>query len=128
MTTLQYTEITNECSCQNYDADTDTFTDSEYCYGVCWDDTLEMFSYDVADLLEKNPSGVWRIEGLPLWSGSVDGYGEATTASELLRIITVNSSWILRYAIDNDEIHAVLSHHDVPMGGKMTISIAKDTE
>ena len=128
MTTIQYTEITNECSCMNYDEDTDTFTQSDYCHGDCWDDTLEMFSYDVADLMEKNESGIWRVEGLPLWNGSVDGYGEAFTAEELLRMITVNSSWILRYSIDNDEIHAVLSHHDVPTGGKMTISIAKDTE
>ena len=128
MKTAEYTMITNECSCQNYDEDTDTSSDSDVCYGNCWGDTLEMFAYDVQGLLESNEQGLWHIKGFPLWHGSVDGFGEAHTARALLDLITPNTSWTLRYRVIHGRIDAVLSHHDAPTGGNMTVSIAKGDE
>lgn len=84
-----------------------------------------MFTTDVQplfDLAESFDNGYeWGIVGFPVWDGTVDGRFEAKDAKTLLRAITVDSEWILRYEVKDGTLFASLSHHDAPTGGAMTV-------
>ena len=113
-TKLDYLEITNTCTCESEDSE---FTD---CYGDCWEFAVETFSIATMQLFERDSYGdkfPFRVDGLPLWNRSLSGVVEVRDSNELLRAITVDSEWRLRYAYENGELHCVLSHHDVPMAG-----------
>jgi hypothetical protein len=118
-TKLDYLEITNTCTCESEDSE---FTD---CYGDCWEFAVETFSIATMQLFERDSYGdkfPFRVDGLPLWNRSLSGVVEVRDSNELLRAITVDSEWRLRYAYENGELHCVLSHHDVPMGRSYTVT------
>jgi hypothetical protein len=118
-TKLDYLEITNTCTCESEDSE---FTD---CYGDCWEFAVETFSIATMQMFERDSYGdkfPFRVDGLPLWNRSLSGVVEVRDSNELLRAITVDSEWRLRYAYENGELHCVLSHHDVPMGRSYTVT------
>jgi hypothetical protein len=118
-TKLDYLEITNTCTCESEDSE---FTD---CYGDCWEFAVETFSIATMQLFERDSYGdkfPFRVDGLPWWNRSLSGVVEVRDSNELLRAITVDSEWRLRYAYENGELHCVLSHHDVPMGRSYTVT------
>jgi len=117
-------EITNECSCTDYNEDTQEDTPSADCQGWCWEDTLGMFTEDVMPLFDaRTDSGnEWRIDGFPVWDGTRGGVFTADTPKEMLSAITIRGGWILRYRLDGNTLDAILSHHDAPTGGRMTIA------
>lgn len=104
--------ITNDCTCTDYNEETGESTPSIDCYGHCWDESVWMFEEDTKELLAK--STTWEINGLPLWNRTVKGVATGIqTAEKLIRAITVNSSWTLRYKVlDNGRLWCYLSHHD----------------
>jgi hypothetical protein len=117
---MTYTnEITNLCNCELEDDDGNIVI-AEYCHG-CWEDSLYEFAEATKDIVESNGRGLWEVDGLPLWNGSVSGIAEARSAEDLLRAITVRGEWILRYSVTDGELRCSLSHHDAPMGGRMTV-------
>ena len=124
--TLAYGELTNACTCMDYDDDTDTETPSEWCYG-CWDDSLYSFGFAVEHLLAM--SDTFRVDGLRLWDGEHSGVFHARTVADFVRGITVNSAWVLRYEVFSDRMNYSLSHHDAPCGSATTVRpIMEETE
>lgn len=146
-------ELSNTCSCQNYDEETDTFTDATECYGDCWDDALYVFKHDLGEWFTNNEDGWWQVNGLPLWDGNASGVFRATPTTttptlhaggsvakvvsfvntrrdieEFVRGITVRGEWNLRYRLDGDVLVASLSHHDVPMGRQFTVTYGKNPD
>lgn len=115
-------EITNRCTCTDYNEATDTWEDSNTCYNTCWDDNFQMFREYVLEWWNNRPSDVWEIEGLPLWNRQISGSFRARLVGELLQAITVGSEWILRYRLEGKTLHLNISHHDVPMGGSYTVT------
>jgi hypothetical protein len=118
-TKLDYLEITNTCTCEDEDSE------STDCYGDCWEFAVETFSIATMQMFERDSYGdkfPFRVDGLPLWNRSLSGVVEVRDSNELLRAITVDSEWRLRYAYENGELHCVLSHHDVPMGRSYTVT------
>ena len=107
-------EITNNCTCTD---ETGGYTDD--CYG-CWGDVLEMFNENTKHLLDIT-NGVFFIDGLPLWDRNVAATFTVENTEELLRAITINGEWYLRYSVENDTLHCRLSHHDVPTGRSFTV-------
>jgi hypothetical protein len=115
-------EYTNECSCQVYDHESDEYFDAPYCYGDCWEFVIEDFTNITEHLFSENNQG-FRITGFPVWNGTVDGYFSARNGEDLLRSITPErASWRLRLTIHPDHLTGILSHHDAPMGGKITVT------
>lgn len=102
--------ITNDCQCQVESDTAGEFVNAPYCEGYCWDDQLESFATDTAKLIAI--SNVWHVSGIQLWNRTVSGVFTADNTSELIRGITVNSDWNLRYQVLDTHLIGYLSHHD----------------
>lgn len=113
--------ITNLCTCSSYDEDKGDFVEAPECWGDCWDMTVEDFENDLEPLFSKLETNLWEVNGFPTWHGSMSGVLEAHNAFLLLGMITPNSEWTLRYEVKDDYLDCVLSHHDAPTGGHMTV-------
>lgn len=120
-------EITNRCTCENYDIDTGESTPSEWCYGHCWEMTVEDFSYDTEELRNSNETGWWKVTDLKLWSGDVSGYFYAERVQDILYGMTVRSEWIMRYTAFPNRVEYSLSHHDA-MGSASTLTAVTEEE
>ena len=128
MTTETFTykgETTNGCACLDFDERIADWVPSERCNGFCWDDQCEDFANCIAEFMDNNPSCEYRIEGFPVWYGEVGGVFEARTAMEFLNAITPSSEWVLRWEVTPTAFTAVLSHHDAPTGGRLTVTFAE---
>ena len=123
-------EITNSCTCTKYDHETEEYTDepSDECFGDCWDFALDDFANVTEELRESNPDGWWSVDDLRLWHGNVSGYFRAETVSELIRGMTVNSEWNMRFRVYSDRVEYSLSHHDAPMGSASVLRPMRDDE
>ena len=109
-----WSEITTTCECGEWNDDETVFTPSQDCYGDCWQDTISQFAEEAKSLLDISES--WVISGLPLWNRDVSGTAKIKNAEGLLRALTVQGEWNLRFNIHPTRIVCHLSHHDVPMG------------
>ena len=111
-------EITNDCSCTKYDPVTEEYTDepSDYCHGWCFDQAVEDFANCIEHLWDLSPAHVWRVEGIQLWNRTSGGIVVAHTPLDLIRAMSVDSSWIMRWRVYADRVEYSLSHHDAPMG------------
>lgn len=125
-TSVHEFEITNCCTCTTYNEDTQKWDDTTECYG-CWDDTLYDFNCETHDLQESNETGWWKVSNLRLWSGEVSGYFHATKVEDILRGMTVNSAWTMRYTAYPDRVEYSLSHHDA-MGSASTLTAVSEDE
>lgn len=125
MTTDTMFEITNSCTCLVWDEERgyEDEVPLDGCYGTCWEDALSDFADEVHELIDNNIGDEWRIEGFPVWHGTVDGVFEARTHHELIERITPSrTEWHLRYRVNGNVLECVLSHHDAPMGGSMKVT------
>ena len=119
-------EMTNVCSCEEYDEDTDTSTPASYCYGGCYEDSsadlkAELFEpWLVAKGWERDTP--IRIQGSGMgWRGQT-GYAD-TTPDSLLDTLSLNTEWILRFKFDGTDLTCVRYSHDEPMGtGQFTFT------
>ena len=121
MRTQHKNEITNTCTCMDYDDDTGADIPAEYCFGDCWDFALEQFAYEAQVIMENNETGWWKVTDLAFWDGNHSGYFHATKVSDILRGMTVRSEWIMRYTAFPDRVEYSLSHHD-SMGSATTLT------
>ena len=116
------TEIQNPCACVTFDEDAGEWKEAPECWGDCWSDQVEQFGFDTEHLFVEHSQG-FRITGFPVWNGTIDGTFSARTPEELLRAITPDrTEWLLRYTVEGDTLQCVLSHHDAPTGGRMTVT------
>jgi len=115
-------ELTNSCTCTKYDPITEEFTDepSDDCFGDCWESAVDMFAGDTEALRKANTTGWWHVKDLNLWNREVSGYFHADKVADILRGMTVNSAWIMRYTVHGDHIAYSLSHHD-SIGGSSAL-------
>lgn len=125
-------EITNTCTCTVYDEVAEEYTDEPTadCYGDCWDFALEDFANVTEELRNSNETNWWKVEDLRLWNGQVSGYFHAKydSIADILRGMTVNSQWTMRYAVFSDRIEFNLAHHDAPLGSASTLRCVSDDE
>jgi len=122
ITSTQKIIINGSCTCVDEDG-----APAIECRYICWDDALADFDNDVSDLFDASPNNEFAVTGLPLWNRDVSGVVQVDTSEELLRAITVNGPWTLRYFVKDTVLHCVLSHHDVPCGRSFTVTPV-DTE
>ncbi len=127
-------EITNTCTCVTYNEDTGDWDEAPECWLDCWDYQVEDWTELMQDWVDNNPTGEWLVTNFPTWHGGVTGVTVAHTAEELLRAITVRSEWRMRWTLSTTTdattqattrtLECVLSHHDAPTGGRMTVTYA----
>lgn len=122
-------ELTNECTCTAYDEETGEYTEepAEQCYGTCWELAVEDFAYVTEELRNANETGWWRVDDLRLWNREVSGFFRADRVEEIIRGMSVNSSWVMRYEVFSDRIKYSLSHHDA-MGSASTLRPVTEEE
>ena len=122
-------EITNTCTCVQYDQNGEpTDEPVSYCYGDCWQDSIDDFTEVTRDLRENNETDWWKVTGLRLWDGEVSGYFHADNVEEMLRGMAVRGEWIMRYEVHEDRIEYSLSHHDAPMGSSTVLTAISDEQ
>ena len=122
--------MTNSCTCTVYDSDSGEYTDepAAECYGDCWEYLLEDFTMFTEELRDNNETNWWRVENLQLWNRQVSGTFYAKTVADIIRGMTVNSEWTVRYTVFSDRIEYSLSHHDAPMGSNSTLRAVTEDE
>lgn len=121
-------KYTSNCTCTNYEDDTEETTEASECYGNCWEQTLEDFSNITSGLFEKNDTLWWKISNFRLWDGNHNGFAYADSPIKLIEAMTVNSEWTIRGTILDNHIEYSLSHHDAPTGSNTTLSIITEEE
>lgn len=115
METVMY-EITNTCSCVYYDNEEEAKA-ADDCFGLCWEDSVTDMEFMLIDWFD---AGEFRIDGFPVWYGTIGGYFDANTVTEFIdRITPDRTDWSLRYTLEGDEFVGFLSHHDG--SGKITV-------
>jgi hypothetical protein len=121
-TILAEGEITNTCTCVD---DNENPID---CHGDCWEWAVDNFVTDTSDFFNSNPTDYWRIKNLKLWAGEVSGVAHCKTPQELLRAMTVDSEWTMRYSVYADKLEYSLSHHDAPTGSSTVVTTMTEEE
>ena len=124
-TEMQWTRISNQCTCTDYDEESGVETESENCYGYCWKDAMESFESHCGDFFDSHRHD-YHISGFARWDGSYDGIIAARTGSEFIHRLTGRiSSWSGSYTMSEKDGEQVLlfslAHHDVPTGRTMEI-------
>lgn len=109
--------ITTTCTCETYDLETETSAPAEYCYGDCWDMQVEDFANVVEPLFNADTVDnkyPFTIQGIRLWNRTVGGDVLVKDARELVRAMSVDSDYTLRWEFDDEtnSLGASLSHHD----------------
>jgi len=118
-------ELSNSCTCSNYNETTGEWNQTDVCFGDCWDDQLEIFGESVKEFFDGNELKEWQVDGLPLWGRTVSGKFYAKKVADFVQGITVRGEWHLFYKLDGDSLRVRLSHHDVPTGGVFTVRYAE---
>ena len=122
MTSTTTAEFPNTCTCVTYNDDAGEWETAPECWGDCWSDQVEDFENITEHLFSDNEQG-FTITGFPVWNGTRDGYFLARNAEELLRNITPDrTEWTLRLTVHPTHLTGVLSHHDAPTGGVITVT------
>jgi hypothetical protein len=121
-------ELTNTCTCQQYDEDKDEWYQPEYCYGTCWEDDIYFASIILQDLMDNNETNWWKVSNLRFWDGERSGYFYAKTIEDLIRGMTVRSEWNMSLTVYKDRAWYSLSHHDAPMGSNSFLYPVSDEE
>ena len=103
--------ITNTCTCTTYNDDAGEWEVAPECWGDCWNEQVEDFE-NITQHLFTNDNQPFRIEGFPVWYGTIDGTFHARTAEKLLESITPDrTEWRLEVTVHADHLTGVLSHH-----------------
>lgn len=102
--------ITTQCTCNEEEMNDPN--EPYACYGECWEFAVEDFAQVVEPLLEK--SNHFRVDGIRLWDRTIGGVAKCDNALQLIRAMSVDSDFILRWEFDDEtlELGAALSHHD----------------
>lgn len=118
--------ITSDCTCENYDEDTNTSTPSDECFG-CYADDRDNFQYEILNpWLEANEwdedTIIYVFSGNMNWN-QVAGWTNIR-AREVVDALTLNGDYTLRYKLDGKDLTCVRSSHD-EMGANFQFSLAE---
>lgn len=93
-----------------------------------WEDAVEYFRDSIAHLISANETWDWRVQNLKLWNREVSGYFGARTVLDIIRGMTVNGDWTMRWATYEDRVEYSLSHHDAPTGSVSALYTVTEAE
>jgi len=108
-------ELSNTCTCESYDEETDTATPADFCYGDCWETEVDSLMECVIQPWAKAQG--WemdtaiRIQGSKMTWLSRSGYKD-TTPENIIESLSINSEFTLRFKFDGKDLSVVRSSHD----------------
>jgi hypothetical protein len=122
VTEKQTFTLTNDCVCTKFDEETgeemvDEYGNpvpSDYCHN-CYEEELDIFNEVILDeWLARNEADrdtriIVSSEAMN-WN-KVAGYA-SVSAKDLVDTLSINSSWILRFTLEDKDLTAVRSSHD----------------
>lgn len=119
-------ELTNYCECEDYDELTDTWYASESgCHSLgcsTYDDAMNALDEVIYEWWHANSHGVFFANGIPVWNRQYERIFYADGVADLIQAVTVKGEWRLKYRLDNEILHLMLFHHDVPTGKVFTVT------
>ncbi len=115
--------ITTDCTCDNYNDETDTFEPSDYCYGDCsswsWEDAIGL----IASWAKHWDTNAVRIEGTGMTWQRLSGYTELIFDNEPKRVLeafTIGGDFTLQISVDElGQLSVLRFSHDEPTGCRM---------
>lgn len=126
-------EITNSCTCENYDEDTDTYSPSNNCWG-CYEDELSNLWFEIikpwadANGFDEDTELIARGTGMT-WQ-RLSGYAR-TTPKTIVDTLSLNGDWTLQFTLSNgaQTLTAIRYSHDEPTGtGAIGFEVAPDED
>lgn len=132
-TAFETYEITNNCVCEDYDEETETYSPSNECFG-CYEDALANLTYEVikpwvsANGIDEDTELVARGTGMT-WQ-RLSGYAR-TTPKTIVDTLSLNGDWTLQFTLSNGAktLTAIRYSHDEPTGtGAITFEVAPDED
>jgi len=133
------TEVTNNCTCTVYDEETGEAQKDEYGYIIPSDECFGCFTESVDDLNDYllpewlSAKGMTSENYVILNSDNmnwnrVSGWVIAKATGEaIVKALSINGDFILRFSRENDKLTAVRSSHD-ELGALFTIDYLRDWE
>jgi len=133
-------DLTNVCVCEDVDDNGNVVVDGNgyalppmACFG-CYDDEIGNLKYEIikpyllANGIEEDT--LLRIDGEKMGWQSQSGYAYAKANTEsIVEKLSVNTEWILRFALEDGKLTVKRSSHDEPMGSPtFTFRVATDEE
>jgi hypothetical protein len=122
---LQWTNVTSQCTCTVYDETTETESESEECFGFCWEDAMNSFEGHCGDFFDGSKHD-YHFDNFGRWDGGYSGCIPAKTGREFIQKLTDRigdwSGWyVLTERNGEPTLLFTLSHHDSPTGRTMEI-------
>jgi hypothetical protein len=114
--------LTTQCTCENYNEDTDDYQPSDYCHGDCWEWAWNDASELIEDWAKRWDTNGIRVEGVGMTWQKLSGYAEITFSEpeEALKLFTIDGDFTLEVSIDDDgQLSVRRFSHDEPMGCSM---------
>jgi hypothetical protein len=118
-------ELSNECTCEEYDytesAGVEVFKPAEYCFGDCFNDAKENLYYDITQpWLQRNGlehGDPIKVVGTNMnWNG-VSGVGVFEADREgIVDAVSINASYRVVFRLDGNRLTANRYSHDEPTG------------
>lgn len=116
--TVEYYTLTSDCTCTDYNPDTDEATESEYCYeSEKWElkyleETIEnnFKDYNFFDIVYKGRG--WTQQSGTAW----------TTKENIVTGLQINGDYRTEVEVYNDRIEATRYSHDNPTGTTYTFT------
>jgi hypothetical protein len=107
-------QVSNTCTCTYVNAD-DIDCPAENCFGDCWDDQLDWLNETILKPWIERNGWDWdtdiTIMGSNMsWLG-VSGYCD-TTPSEVVRSLSINGDFTLRFSLVGSDLTCLRSSHD----------------
>ena len=108
-------DITNACTCTNYNEETDEETPSEFCYGDCGEWQQEQFIECTQEFFgTDNWTKRWEFTNFPTWRGGRNGGLYARNAEEFFEKFFrgMSTDYTATVYVWEDRLTIRISHHD----------------
>jgi hypothetical protein len=128
---VMISEVSSDCSCEDYNEEIGEFEPMEYCYGDCYEYQQEDAKYVIGEwqkLNEIEEDDLIRINGTGIGWQSRSGYKD-TDILKLHEALSFDGDFRITWTLDipNKKLTARRSSHDEPMGANFEIDFIKMT-
>jgi hypothetical protein len=123
-------ELSNNCSCENFDEETGISSPSNECWG-CYDDEMSNIWYEVIkpwlDVKGYTEDTTIQIDGIGMGWQSRSGYAFAKPR-DICDKLGINGDFTLYFTFDGTEMTAKRTSHDEPTGAGFTFTEATELD
>lgn len=114
--------ITTQCTCEDYNTDTDEYEPTIDCYGDCYDMAWEDATSLIASWAKHWDTNGIRVQGDAMTWQRLSGYTELSFGNDFeqaLRVFTIDGDYRLELSLDSDGQLSVLRQSHDELGCRM---------